>query len=353
MTPIVYFGVDFHARVQTVAYCNSEDGEIHLQEFQHFKDDIRSFYGQFPGHKIVGLEASGYSEWFERLLEDMGCEVWLGHATAIRLCARRRQKNDRRDADLILDLMVKGEFPRLHRREPQSQEVLSQLRFRQRLVKMRTMVKNNLQALAIKNGLSQRAKLLTQPGRQQLMALALPEVMRQQRDHWLRLLAALDEAIQAVEQWLQEKATGDRRVEWLRTHPGIGLLSALALVHTLEPVTRFSNQRQEVAYVGLEPVEHSSGEKQRFGAISKAGSRLLRFLLGEAAQVACRKDHSLKQFYTRLAGRRGKAKAVVAVARKLLIRAYILLRDQIDYAAFQQRGSEARLARVSAKACDA
>jgi hypothetical protein len=94
------FGVDFHARVQTVAYCNSEGGEIHLQEFEHFKDDIHAFYSQFPVRKVVGLEASGYSDWFERLLEEVGCEVWLGQATNIRLCARRRQKNDHRDAEL-------------------------------------------------------------------------------------------------------------------------------------------------------------------------------------------------------------------------------------------------------------
>jgi transposase len=253
MTQTVFFGVDFHARVQTVAYCNQQDGEIHLREFEHFKDDIRSFYSQFAGNKVVGLEASGYSDWFERLLEEVGCEVWLGHATAIRLCARRRQKNDRRDAELILDLMVKGEFPRLPRRDQQSQEVLYQLWFRNRLVKMRTIVKNNLQAIALKNGLSQRSQLLTKKGRQALTAMAMPEVLSQQRRQWLKLLEELDKQVQEVEKWLREKAARDKRVELL-THPEVGLLSALALVHTLEPVTRFNNQRQVVAYVGLEPV---------------------------------------------------------------------------------------------------
>ena len=135
MTQTVFFGVDFHARVPTVAYCDTQDGEIHRKEFEHFKDDVRSFYSQFPENKVVGLEASGYSDRFERMLEEVGSEVWLGHATDIRLCARRRQKNDRRDAELILDLMVKGEFPRLQRRERQSQEVLYQLRCRHRLSK--------------------------------------------------------------------------------------------------------------------------------------------------------------------------------------------------------------------------
>lgn len=89
MTQTVYFGVDFHARVQTVAYCNQEDGEIHLREFEHFKGDFRSFYSKFSGNKVVRLEAGGYSNWFEMILEEVGCEMWLSHITDARPCTRR------------------------------------------------------------------------------------------------------------------------------------------------------------------------------------------------------------------------------------------------------------------------
>jgi transposase len=102
-------------------------------------------------------------------------------------------------------------------------------------------------------------------------------------------------------------------------------------------VSRFATTRKVTAYIGLEPMD-SSAETKRYGAISKAGSRLLRFLLGEAARVAVRADDELRAFYKRLLVRRGKAKAVVAVARKLLVRCFIMLRDEIDYAEFRQRG---------------
>jgi transposase len=92
-------------------------------------------------------------------------------------------------------------------------------------------------------------------------------------------------------------------------------------------------------------MEYSSGEKQRFGSISKSGSRLLRYLLVEAAQTAVRWDEEMKTFYRRVAHRRGTQKSKVAAARKLLIRGYILLRDGIDYAEFLRRGVEARPAR--------
>jgi len=114
----VYCGVDFHARQQTISYCDSADGEIHQGELQHQGNQVGKFYAQFQGEVIVGLEASGYSAWFEELLEGMHHTVWLGNPAEIRRKAPRRQKNDRRDADLILGLMLKGDFPRLHRFSP-------------------------------------------------------------------------------------------------------------------------------------------------------------------------------------------------------------------------------------------
>jgi hypothetical protein len=103
----IYIGVDFHARQQTICYLTTDSGELLFHQLKHEdKTLVRAFYAQFNGHVIVGLEASGYSPWFERLLEELGCEIWLGHATEIRRRARWRHKNDRRDAELILDLMV-------------------------------------------------------------------------------------------------------------------------------------------------------------------------------------------------------------------------------------------------------
>ena len=160
----VYCGVDFHARKQTISYLTTEDGEMQQIELQHEQDDIRGFYAQLrsQGQVVVGFESSGYAAWFEELLEELGCEIWIGHAAEIRRCARRRQKNDRRDADLILELMLRGDFPRIHRYSRQSRAVLQQLRYRQRLVKMRTMVINSLRFMASSRGVTLRGKLQCQ-----------------------------------------------------------------------------------------------------------------------------------------------------------------------------------------------
>lgn len=345
----VYIGVDFHARKQTASYLTTEDGEIKRVELEHEKDEVRTFYEQFRGQEvIVGFESSGYAAWFEELLEELEYETWIGHATAIRQLARRRQKNDRRDADLILELMVRGDFPRLHRYSRESREALQQLRYRQRLVKMRTMVINSLRFMVGSRGVTLRGTLQSRPGQARLQQVVLPGPLGQQRDELLRLLVEIQQKIATAEEWLKQKAEADPKVQRLRTHPGIGLLTGLGLVHTLESSERFSHSRKVTAYVGLDPVEDSSGERRRMGSISKQGSRLLRLLLVEAGQVAVRRDPELGNVYRRVMLRRGHAKAKVAVARRLLVRAFIMLRDEIDYAEFCRRGVAARSSRGNA-----
>jgi transposase len=337
----LYIGVDIHARQQTLSFLDTEDGTTGQVELVHERDDVKGFYCQFQGEVIVGIEACGYTNWFEELMEQLGHKLLVGDAAEIRRLARRRQKNDRRDADLLLDLLAHNEFPALFRYSRESREMLRQLRYRHKLVKLRTMVVNTLHALAINAGLSLRAKLLTKGGRTQLSALQLSAISQQQRDELLSLADELTKRIQTVEQWLQTQAKSDARVQRLQTHPGVGLLTSLCLVHTLGDLSRFSSTRKVAAYVGFDPMEDSSAERKAYGGISKAGSRLLRYLLVEAGQTAAKDDAQLKQFYRRLLPRRGKARAKVAVARKLLIRCFIMGRAEIDYAEFLRRGQPA------------
>src|SRR4029434_2782512 len=108
---------------------------------------------------------------------------------------RWRQKSDRRDAELIWDLMVHNEFPLLHRPALQSREILRMLRYRQKLIKMRTMSKNSLQAIAMQAGLAKGAHLFTMAGQQELQTAAMSPVLQWQRDHWLALMQPLNQQL--------------------------------------------------------------------------------------------------------------------------------------------------------------
>jgi transposase len=186
----VYIGVDFHARQQTISYLTTEDGEVKHLVLQHESPmEVRDFYKQFGGQQvIVGFEGSGYAAWFEELLEELGSEIWIGHARYIRQFAKRRQKNDRRDADLILELLVSGDFPRIHRYSATTRQILQQLRYRQRLVKMRTMAINMLLFMASSRGHTFRTQLQSKRGQARLAQLSLPAPLTQQRDELLQLL---------------------------------------------------------------------------------------------------------------------------------------------------------------------
>jgi transposase len=345
----VYIGVDFHARQQTISYLTTEDGEIKQLQLDHGQPAaVREFYEQFRGELvIVGYESSGYAAWFEELLEELGHEIWIGDAKAIRTFAKRRQKTDRRDADLILDLLVHGDFPRIHRYSAESRTVLQQLRYRQRLVKMRTMIINSLVFMAASRGVILRGEFKSRRSVERFQRLPLPAELAGQRAEQCQRLLELKASLDRLERELTATAEADPRVQRLRTQYGIGLLTGLCLVHTLERVERFPNSRKVTAYVGFDPVEDSSGQSRRIGSISKEGSRLLRFLLVEAGQIAVRRDAELAHVYRRILVRRGHAKAKVAVARRLLVRAFIMLRDEIDYAEFHRRGVAARSSRNS------
>jgi transposase len=346
----VYIGVDFHTRQQTISYLTTEDGTIQHLVLSHTElAAVRVFYEQFAGQQVVvGFESSGYAAWFEELLEELGYEIWIGHATYIRQFAKRRQKNDRRDAELILDLLYKGDFPRIHRYSRATREMLQQLRYRQRLVKMRTMAGNMLLFMASSRGVSLRTQLQSKRGQAKLKQLPLPQPLDKQRDELLSLLQTLEEKIQTIERWLAATTKADVAVQRLQTHPGIGLLTSICLRYTLEEVGRFSNARKVTAFAGFDPMEDQSSERKRMGAISKQGSRWLRFYLVEAGQIAIRKDADLLRTYKRVSLRGGHAKAKVAIGRRFLVRAFIMLRDEIDYAEFQRRGVAARSSRGTA-----
>jgi transposase len=333
----IYIGVDFHPHQQTVSYCRSEEGEVYQASIVHNIEQVRRFYAQFSD-AVIGIEASCSAAWFEQLVKHLGHELLLGNPALIRARARSRHKSDRRDADLILDLLLKGEFPALWRRPTQSNAILEQLRFRHSLVKQRTQICNRLQALAHSVALPKKS-IQTKRARVALMQAPMSETQSFQRTQLFELRDDLSARIKAIESWLAEKAAGDGKVELLRSHCGIGILSALAVVHTLGDVSRFSSSKQAVAFAGLDPLERSSAGKTRYGSISKAGSVQLRQLLGQAIQTVTRRDAELKAFYKRLAARRSKSVAKVAATRKLLVRLFIMLRDEIDYQEFKRRGS--------------
>ena len=331
----LYIGVDFHPYQQTVAWCDVRDGEIRFRTFKHSeRETLGSFYKGLSGPAVIGVEATGGLDWFERMIFENGHEFRVGDPQKIRRRAISRHKSDRRDAETLLDLLINGEFPTLWRRSENDRSTLSLLNFRQHLVKQRTQVSNQLQALARKAG-EPRFQVKTRKGRNILLAAGLNETDSYLRQKLLTLFDDLTAQLGQVEARLEESFTGTEAAQRLATHPGIGPLTALALTATLGDVSRFGNLRKVTAFIGLDPLDKSTGEKRRIGKISKHGSRLCRFLLGQAAQ---RCSDSVKGSYLQIRSRRGHAIAKVAAAGVSLLIVISCCADNIDYAEFCRRG---------------
>src|SRR5207302_1914642 len=252
---MMFIGCDFHPSWQQVSWLDVETGGTGEQKLVHARGEAKQFYEQLAAPVLIGMEATGNSQWFIELVEELGHEIWIGDAAQIRASYVRKQKTDKRDAAHILKL--------------------------------------------------------------------------------------LDKAVKA-------EAQRDKMALLLQTQPGVGAITALAYVLTLGDVSRFPRGKQVASYLGLIPREHSSGGRQKLGAITKQGNRMLRMLLVEAAQAAVRYDPQFRKEYLHRCHQKPKAVAKVAAARKLAVRLYWMLRTQRPYPDIVRIESSPRVALVGA-----
>jgi transposase len=320
-------GCDLHTRYQVIAMLDTETGEVVTHRLEHQSGEAKTFYTSLPRPSRIGIEATGYTQWFEQLLAERGHELWVGDAAEIRARAVRRQKTDTRDAEHLLELLWTKRFPRLWVPSPQERDLRQLLKHRHKLVQMRTSVQNQLHYLAMNQGVCRKGKLWSRRGRQELEGLELSPWAHRRRQELLELFDRLQPRIAELDQAVEAEAARRPEAVRLMTQPGVGPVTALAFVLTLGPVERFGNSRQVVSYLGLNPIEDSSGPRRRLGPISKQGNPMLRWLLVEAAQSVVRFDAELRRKYQRLKFRRGGQIAKVAIARQLAVRLYWRLRE--------------------------
>ena len=332
-------GCDFHPSFQQIAMVDTRNGRVHGTQAD--AGGGAAVLRRAEGPVLVGMEACGNTLWFERLLARLGHELRLGDAAKIRAMEVRKQKTDRRDAAAVAAAAAGGSLSAsCGCRALEQRDVRQLLLHRHKLVAMRRQVKNELQHLALNQGVQQKRKLWSAAGRQRLEELPLTGWTAQRRAGFA---AAAGRAgpphCEAGCGGRSRRRTNDAVARLLRTHPGVGPITALAFSLTLGKIERFARSRQVVSYLGLNPAEHSSGGRQRLGAISKQGNPMLRSLLVEAGQSAARSVPELKRAYQRLKHRKHSGVAKVMVARKLAVRLYWMWKTQQPYAAARTQGS--------------
>jgi transposase len=340
---MIIIGSDYHPAFQQIAFVDTETGELQERRLPH-REEAEKFYRELAtqGAKVrVGMEASGHARWFEGLMSDLGFELWIGDAAEIRTKRVRKQKTDRQDAQLLLQLLLENRFPQIWIPGGKNRDLRQLLWHRHRMVQARTRIMNQLQAVALNEGLRCKKRLWRDAGRAQLESFRLAPWASRRRHDLLELLDRLTPTIAELTQAIEQEAEKYPEAQRLRTHPGVGALTALAFVLIIGSTERFQCGKQVASYLGLVPLEDSSGQRRRLGHITKQGNSLLRFLLVEAAQVTVRSDQEWRNRYFHLVLRRGRKIAKVAMARRLAVQLYWMWRKGWDYGQLNKFGSHA------------
>jgi transposase len=294
---------------------------------------LRRYFRQFRGKEVqVAVEACGFWPAFREVVEPEVKRLVLVHPQRVKAIASAKLKNDRVDSATLAHLLRCDLLPESWKADRGTQARRQQVRLRATLVRHRTRLKNQVHAVLHQQGLrSPVTDLFGKRGRLWLAEVKLPVQARESVNVCLRLLDGYSEEIQKQNLQLSEKAKQDKRAEWLMTIPGIGECSAMMLLAEIGDIRRFQDKEALCSYAGLVPRVRESAGKAARGGITHQGSPWMRWILVEAAQVATRCSPAAKRYYERLARKKHKHVARVALARKLLIAVYALLRDGVVF----------------------
>lgn len=336
-----FAGVDLHKRVSQLAVLRKERAPSQVR-FPNDLATVERILGRLPAGTQIALEATGSWWWFVEKARSMGHEVYLSHPKQTKAIASARLKSDKVDALMLARLLKADLLPTVWIPGDKERQIRELLTHRARVVRQRTAIINELQALYAKRNvdfemIGHRARPVV-AGAEQLSGYG-PNIV--ERD--VELLRVFNEQIRGLDKDLERIVKEDEQARRLMTIAGVGPLTAVAVSNWVGEIGRFANAKKLTSYFGLAPRVSQSAERERHGHISKEGNRMVRSLLVEAALsgIRCSKGPARKH-YLGVLKRRGKKIARVAAANKLLGIMFHMMKDRIDYQEFLRRGGSAQ-----------
>src|SRR6202047_417332 len=227
---MLVIGCDFHPSWQQVCWVDTITGETEEKKLVHGSGEAERFYRQLSGPALIGMESTGNHQWFLEMVTAAGHELWVGDAAKIRASDVRQQKHDRRDAALLLKLLLNGRFPRIWVPSSEQKDLRQLLLHRHKLVRIRAQVKNELQHLAMNQGITRKRKLWSKAGEKVLRELPLKRWANRRREDLFKVRGMLDEQIGLLDQAVVEVAEKNEKARLLMTQPGVGGISSWAFV---------------------------------------------------------------------------------------------------------------------------
>jgi len=325
---MVYVGIDLHRSRSQIAVLDQQGGELLSRRIANDREIFLELLHGLGDDVQVALEATYGWEWLADLLEDAGVELHLAHPLRTKAIAAARVKTDAVDARTLAHLLRTDLLPEAYIAPRELRDLRDLLRHRVALTRIRSALKQRVGAILAKQGIARPYSNLFGPGGSRFLTeLELRQGPRRRLDSLLALIAAFDREIDNTTKEIEQRASEDPYVDVLCQIRGVGRYIAMLVIAEVGDITRFPSARHLCAWAGLTPTVRSSNGKARLGHISGQGSPALRWALVEAAQHAPTGGGPLRTAYERIAKRRGKQVAKVAVARKILTLCYYGLRD--------------------------
>lgn len=346
---MVYAGIDLHRRFSHVAVVDQEGELLKSERVENNTEEFLEFFeglDSLDSSVEAVIEATGNWFWILDLLEEKDIETTLAHPLKTKAIASAKIKTDSIDAETLAQLLRTNLVPESYVATQKERELRDLLRYRWSLVRERTLLKNKIHSILAKFNLGldfEGTDLFGKKGREYLTNNALPNLKPLYQEIVQEYLSLIDEykkRIKRADVQIKEEAEVDHQTQLLLSIPGVGYQTALLLSVEIGDFTRFSSAEQVVGYVGLAPSTYASAGKTRHGRITKLGNPYVRWALVQTAHRIVRADPYLKEFFERIAQRRGRKKAKVAVARKVLVSAYYMIERNQKYIMRSQTRSE-------------
>ena len=328
-----FIGMDIHRKFSQVCVMDEEGRTVSQRRLSHNQPlRLVNYFETYVGRAEVTMEATVGWMWLADTLESMGFDVTLAHPGGVRLIANSRLKTDKVDASTLAQLLRTGFLPQAYLAPREVRQRRTLLRYRQGLVKTRTMVKCRIHALLIKWNIDlDVSDSFGRQGRRLLREMELAEPDRTCLQGWLDLIDFLDVQIDKSERELRKWLPRDPRAEWLMTIPGIGQLTAYLILAEVGHIERFASASKFVSYCGLCPSTRQSAGRLWHGSIGPAGRKALKSALVESAHVAALRDPYFRRVYQTHRSTKGAGKAIVVVAHKMARIVYEVLKEGPPY----------------------
>ncbi len=329
-----YVGLDTHKKTVYGYVSDIEGNKLFEKEFKTDPCDLDAFMLHVPkDDSIVAIESCICWQYVYDYLNDAGYKVVLAHPVGVKALKKLRKHTDKDDAKLLADLLRTNMLP-LSYAPPNDIRVKRQItRHRHSITDIETQIMNKVHAILLRHGIHNLPykDAFCKKGIQCLLSLDLPGCDRFEIDQYIELIQMLESQIKDSTERIEEIAVDDPAVRLVMTMTGLSYYASTSFVGEVGDIRRFSSMDKVASFTGLVPKVHQSGERTKFGRITKRGSKSLRGVMIQAANVAAIHDKTMKKIYERLAPRIGHQKAIVAIARRMVTLLYVMLKHNIKY----------------------